>query len=55
MLTQTRRLPLIIALVAFAFYVCTLGGGVTVNSLSLTAKLAGWMTRQWSGNRCSGY
>lgn len=42
MLTQTRRLPLIVALVAFAFYICTLGGGVTLNSLPLAAHLAGW-------------
>lgn len=42
MANQTRRLPLFVALAAFALYAGTLGGGVTVNSLSLAAKVAGW-------------
>ena len=39
---MTRRLPLLAALGAFALYAVTLSRGVTVNSLSLTAKVAGW-------------
>src|ERR1035438_5343912 len=42
MVNQTHRLPWFAALVAFALYAGTLGGGVTVNSLPLVAKLAGW-------------
>jgi len=42
MQSQTRRIPLTVALVAFVWYVCTMGAGVTVHSLPLAAKLAGW-------------
>ncbi len=42
MLNLTRRLPLLVALAALAVYFCTMGGGVTVNNLSLVSKLAGW-------------
>jgi tetratricopeptide (TPR) repeat protein len=38
----TRRLPLLAALGAFVVYTITLSHGVTMNSLSLTAKVAGW-------------
>lgn len=40
--TQTRRLPLLIALVAFVVYLATLGTGVTANNLVLISQLAGW-------------
>ena len=36
-----RRLPLFVAVAAFALYAATMGGGVTANSLLLTSKLAG--------------
>jgi hypothetical protein len=39
---MTRRLPLLAALGAFVVYAITLSHGVTMNSLSLTAKVAGW-------------
>ncbi len=39
---QPRRLPLFAALAAFILYVCTMGSGVTSNSMPLMAKLAGW-------------
>jgi tetratricopeptide (TPR) repeat protein len=42
MLTQVRRLPLFLALVAFLGYVCTMGGQMTINTLPLAANLAGW-------------
>jgi tetratricopeptide (TPR) repeat protein len=38
----TRRFPLQVALVALVVYGITLSHGVTINSLSLTAKVAGW-------------
>jgi predicted Zn-dependent protease len=37
-----RRFPLLVALGALLVYALTLSRGVTVNSLSLTAKIAGW-------------
>ena len=40
--TQSRRLPVLVALIAFVIYVATMGGEVTANSLPLAAKLAGW-------------
>jgi Flp pilus assembly protein TadD len=42
MFNLTRRFPLLVALGAFVFYLATVSHGVTVNSLPLTAKLAGW-------------
>ena len=42
MFNLTRRFPLLVALVAFVLYLATVSHGVTMNSLSLTAKLAGW-------------
>jgi tetratricopeptide (TPR) repeat protein len=42
MLNFTRRLPLLIALGAFAFYDIAVSHGVTTNSLALTSKVAGW-------------
>jgi len=42
MLNDTRRLPLLAAIAGFVLYVCTMGGWVTINSLPLTARLAGW-------------
>ncbi|HEX7571294.1 MAG TPA: tetratricopeptide repeat protein [Verrucomicrobiae bacterium] len=42
MFNLTRRFPLLVALGAFVFYLATVSHGVTTNSLSLTAKLAGW-------------
>jgi tetratricopeptide (TPR) repeat protein len=39
---MTRRLPLLAALGAFVVYAFSLSHGVTVNSLPLTAKVAGW-------------
>ena len=38
----TRRFPLLIAMGALMFYGVTLSRGMTMNSLSLTAKIAGW-------------
>lgn len=42
MFSLSRRLPWQIALGALVLYAATSGHGVTVNSLSLTAKLTGW-------------
>ncbi len=42
MLSQTRRLPLEVALAAFVLYAGTMGGGLTLNGLALASKLAGW-------------
>ena len=42
MLNATRRLPWQIAFGALMLYGATLGHGVTINSLGLTAKLAAW-------------
>ena len=42
MLNFTRRLPLLVAIGALVLYGVTLSHGVTMNSLSLTAKVAGW-------------
>ena len=42
MFNLTRRLPWAVALVAFGFYALTLSHGVTLASLALTAKVAGW-------------
>jgi tetratricopeptide (TPR) repeat protein len=42
MMNMIRRIPVQVALGALIFYLMTLGHGVTINSLSLTAKLAGW-------------
>jgi tetratricopeptide (TPR) repeat protein len=42
MTNRTHRLPLFVAVAAFAVYLCTLGGGVTIYSLPLAARLAGW-------------
>ncbi|MEI6078728.1 MAG: DUF2723 domain-containing protein, partial [Verrucomicrobiota bacterium] len=42
MFNLTRRLPLAVALVSFGFYALAMSHGVTLNSLSLTAKVAGW-------------
>ena len=42
MLHLMRRLPLQIVLGAFVFYGIAVGHGVTINSLTLTAKVAGW-------------
>jgi tetratricopeptide (TPR) repeat protein len=39
---MTRRLPLLAALGAFVLYAVTLSHGVMMNSLPLTAKVAGW-------------
>ena len=39
---MTRRLPWRVGLWAFALYAVTLSHGVTTNSLSLAAKVAGW-------------
>ena len=39
---QTRRLPLFVALVAFVAYLATMGSELTLNSLPLVSKLAGW-------------
>ncbi len=39
---STRRLPLLVGLWAFVFYGVTMSRGVTVSSLSLAAKVAGW-------------
>lgn len=41
MVNQIRRLPWFVALLAFALYAGTMGGGVG-NNLSLAAKVAGW-------------
>ncbi|MGA2280900.1 MAG: DUF2723 domain-containing protein [Verrucomicrobiota bacterium] len=41
-INTTRLLPLLVVLWAFVFYAATLSHGVTVNSLSLAAKVAGW-------------
>ena len=38
----TRRFPLLVAMGALMFYGVTLSHGVTMNSLSLTAEIAGW-------------
>ena len=38
----TRRFPLLVAMGALMFYGVTLGHGVTMNSLSLAATIAGW-------------
>lgn len=40
--TQTRRLPLFVALAAFILYACTTGGGLMLSGLPLASKLAGW-------------
>ncbi|MGA3268436.1 MAG: DUF2723 domain-containing protein [Verrucomicrobiota bacterium] len=40
--TQTRRLPLYVALAALVLYAGTMGGGLTLNGLPLASKLAGW-------------
>ncbi len=42
MFNLTRRFPWLVALLAFVFYLATASHGVTMNSLVLTAKLAGW-------------
>ena len=42
MLNFTRRFPLQVALGTLVLYGVTLSHGVTINSLSLTAKVAGW-------------
>lgn len=42
MTTQTRRLPLYVALAALLLYACTMGGGLTLSGLPLASKLAGW-------------
>jgi Tfp pilus assembly protein PilF len=42
MFNLTRRFPLLVALAAFVFYLAAVSHGVTMNSLPLTAKLAGW-------------
>ena len=42
MFTGPRRFPLLIALGALALYAIALNCGVTMNSLPLTAQLAGW-------------
>ena len=42
MFNLTRRLPWVVALVAFWLYALTLSHGVTLTSLPLTAKVAGW-------------
>ena len=42
MFNITRRLPLLAALGAFVLYTVSLSHGVTANSLSLTAQVAGW-------------
>jgi len=42
MLTQTRRLPLYVALAALVVYTGSMGGGLTFNELALASKLAGW-------------
>ncbi len=42
MLNSTRRLPLQIAIGALVLYGITLSRGLTMNSLSLTAQVAGW-------------
>ena len=42
MLDLTRRLPWLIALGAFVLYGAASDHGVTINSLTITAKLAGW-------------
>ena len=39
---MTRRLPLLAALGAFGLYLVTLSHGVTMHSLPLAAKVAGW-------------
>src|ERR1039458_8437641 len=41
-LTRRSRIPLLVALGALVFYGVTLSRGVTINSLPLTAKIAGW-------------
>jgi len=38
----TRRFPLWAALAMFAIYAGTMGHGMTVNSMAMTAKVAGW-------------
>ena len=42
MLHLTRRLPLLVAVLALVVYFCTMGGSVTLNSLPLVSRLAGW-------------
>ncbi len=42
MFNLTRRFPWVVALLAFVVYLATVSHGVTMNSLPLTAKLAGW-------------
>jgi tetratricopeptide (TPR) repeat protein len=42
MLNFTRRFPLQVAIWTLVLYGITLSHGVTINSLSLTAKIAGW-------------
>jgi tetratricopeptide (TPR) repeat protein len=42
MLNSIRRLPLQVAIWTLVLYGITLSHGVTINSLSLTAKVAGW-------------
>ena len=42
MLNITRRIPFQVAIWAWVFYALTMSHGVTTNSLSLTAKVAGW-------------
>jgi tetratricopeptide (TPR) repeat protein len=42
MFNLTRRFPLQVSLAAFVLYAAAVSHGVTLNSLSLTAKLAGW-------------
>ncbi|MGA3284992.1 MAG: DUF2723 domain-containing protein, partial [Verrucomicrobiota bacterium] len=42
MLNFTRRFPLQVAMGTLVLYGVTLSHGVTINSLSLTAKIAGW-------------
>ena len=42
MANMLRRFPIQVALGALLVYALTLSHGVTVNSLSLTSKIAGW-------------
>jgi tetratricopeptide (TPR) repeat protein len=39
---QIRRLPVWVALSSLLLYLCTMGSGLTLSGLTLTAKLAGW-------------
>lgn len=42
MMMYLRRLPFLVALVAFVVYACTMGSGLTLTGLLLAAKLTGW-------------